>query len=303
MYITYFVLITMRFNLVEMSGFDGLFSKVEKKLMLMFYLFNGTNFLKYIYSFKDTRVNIYIVYFYGLVIVIGMILNLTSRENVFVKKYKKVYFFILLILLLEVIQIIVTKKATAPWHTFTLYPFFTLLLVHSMFSIYHTIVDSKKIFATMLLVAFVSLTMLYQLYILSVYFKVLGTTTRNIAWSNKIYELIDYTSKSNKKFVSLDWGLHTPLITFDNKENKYFEWCFILNEELNEDNIKELKSLFLQDSSMLYITHGTDEQVFPKTLDRIIKLAGEFGFDLIREKTFKDGDRDIYVVYSLRKKA
>lgn len=305
-YIAYFIFIMNKFNLSDSFRIEDFVMNLEKKYLLIFRMLNGIGFLSYIYPFSGNWLNEFIVYFYGCVILIGIVIVLRFKENDFINKNKKIYFSIIFIILLEIIQIVVTKNATAPWHAFALYPFFTIVFVYSVLFIYNVLCSSGIKLANATMVSLLSLTLLYQGSIVKHYLNNLETRTKNIAWSDKIYELIEYTQKSNKSFVSLDWGLHNTLVVFDNKKDKYYEWCFILNEkyskELKESDRLEVEAMFQRDSSAVYITHGLNDQVFPNLLEKTRKVAVENGFDLVREKTFMEGDKEIYLLYTLKKR-
>ena len=58
----------------------------------------------------------------------------------------------------------------------------------------------------------------------------------------------------------------------------------------------------MRDSSVVFITHGLNDQVFPNVLESTRKLATENGFDLVKEKTFMEGDKEIYLLYTLKKR-
>jgi len=299
-YATYLIIIIKGYNLVHTSDSSSILDSFINKVSVMNGVVNGTTFLGYIYSKVNSKIYTYILYLYGFIIVCGSILNLINKKSAFIEKYKRIYFSICLLIFFDSIQIVLTKEATAPWHAFTIYPFFTIVLVYSLYSIHHVLGAYRANVANLMLAGLVSIIVIYQCSVIVSYFNKLGTSTKNVAWSDEIYKLIDYTKNTNAKFVSLDWGFHNVLIAFDNKKDKYHELSFAINGNITEDEKKWITKSYIQDSSVVFISHSDKGQIFTKALENFKNLAKESNKDLIVIKTFKDSYGEIYLLYSVR---
>lgn len=262
-------------------------------------IINDKLFFSYLYgSIKSTLLNSYIFYLNVIIIFIGLVSNIISNNEI-LKKKRKWYIIIWLILIFNVLQIFITKKATAPWHAFTIYPLFTVLYIYSIYSIALSLFEAhiKRI---IFISSVVLITFVHQTIIINQYFNMLEHPTRTVIWSDKIYDLINYTIETKKKFVSIDWGLHNNLIAFNPQKNKYYPLGILRsNKDLTRNQIKFISNTFLLDTNFLYISHPDGKESFPIAKQRYYQMANDLGLTVRKEKIFSDESGDIYEILSL----
>ncbi|MGN6645614.1 MAG: ArnT family glycosyltransferase [Cytophaga sp.] len=297
-FIMYFIWIAVSFELADVPG-ASIADKFFNKFWQIRDVLNGKAFLGYIYGIGNNTINNSILVFYFLIISIGAILNIFITQNEFIIRYKKIFTALLLIIVFDVIQMLLTRQANAPWHAFTIYPFFTVLLVYSIYSIYVVLHQHKHI-AKLICGLVFSVIIIYQVSVIAAYTRVLGTPVKNIAWSEKVNELIQYTKEKDGVFISLDWGIHTALISFDHKKDKYYECFPFFNATSTSEEKKEYKERYFSDpSSVIIIAHTREEQKFPRAFQNFEKFTAEFNLKIVPVKIIQDEKRIVYILYKL----
>jgi 4-amino-4-deoxy-L-arabinose transferase-like glycosyltransferase len=281
------------------------FINIDKHFLVVFnniiHLIKGTAFYNYVYgSYEPTFFQTIILYLYALIILSGLAVQLIFKNSVS-KSISGNYLAIWLIILLHFIQILLTKKATAPWHVFTLYPFFTILLGYSLYLI--SIVFQKKSFLRYGIVGlFLLLFIANRVIVLNQSHKQLGQPVKRAAWSEKVYELIDYTRSSDKTFVSIDWGLHNNLIAFDPKKGKYHELIRLWVKKEPDKSWKDMVSKqFFTNPNILYVSHSRESESFSIARKRFKNMAKKQDMRIVTKKIISDNNRKVYEIYALEK--
>jgi len=180
----------------------------------LFYTLNGQLFLTQSLGMGKLVAPFYTIA--GWVVAFTIILSIGIR---LLKRFKNKdvglsFHFLFCIAAIIYFQIIITSNAGVSWHIFELYPFIPLLFGVSLVTLF----ESETILAILL-----SSIILYQGAIYSLYSASYNRPDISSAWSKDIYQLIDYTKKQDKQFVSMDWGTHTQLQAFDHVKGKYFD--------------------------------------------------------------------------------
>ncbi len=264
-------------------------------------LLNGSILIKWVYGeFVNTMFNSFIWYLIAIVILIGLFANVVAKYE-FVRKSRKWYLFLWVIIVVELIQILITKKAIHPWHVFTLYPFFTVLFAYSIYSGALFLTKSQPL-RIIIISSIALLTLVHQSSTLSQYLNKLGSPTKpGRGYSEMIYDLIAYTKSKNKKFVSIDWALHNNLIAFDHKKGKYFQLSkFWSPAGLNDHDKEKINKYFFSHRNVFYISHADGKELCPIANKRFRQLVSDGNLRIHVEKVFRDRGGPVYIVYSLK---
>jgi 4-amino-4-deoxy-L-arabinose transferase-like glycosyltransferase len=301
-YLGYFFLVLFTFNLEDKVQIN-INLHAEVVITNINALFDGSSFYNYIYGeIRQMFATSYIWYLYSAVILIGLMVNVTGRHE-FIIKHKRWYLYIWLFLFFELIQIFATSTAIAPWHVFTLYPFFTILIAYSMYSACLVIFKDNRTKRLILVISIIVAISIHQAFTMEQYFRILGKPTRDIAWSGKIYDLIAFTKNRDEKFVTVDWGLHNALIAFDHKKDKYYEIAYFLSKKLSVNEEEYIDKSFLSAAGILFIAHPEGRQVFPGYRESFNKLILQRNLVVHKEKVFYDESGTIYEIFSLHQAA
>lgn len=173
-------------------------------------------------------------------------------------------------------QLLLTRSATAPWHTMSLYPFPAILLAVSVV----ILMDYVKKHIRNTSVRYILLTLLIipiPLSSLLTYHRYLKAYSQPVShpyWSNKVDVLIRKVQANPGPTVSLDWGIHTQLITMTQRSNLHDHWG-LLSQPLSAEQEKLYAREFLDPKrKVLFITHPTELASFPqstKTFKALVK--------------------------------
>lgn len=297
----YFIYIYFSFNLhnEEAKNFVSLFQIRYNQVLS---LLDGTSFLKYLYDIKSRSINqaFYILCF--VIFLLGFVLNLTLLNNKFILKYKRAYYFIMILLLLETIQFFLTKQANAPWHAFSLYPLFALLLAYSIYTIANVFINSK-ILSNSIVIGCATIITGYHIIVVNDYFKLLGTPPKNIHWSEKIYDLIRFTKQNEGYYISMDWGIHNQLMAFNPNNKNFVEIFPIFTQDQSLDTKKWLKETFFSKEITIYIiTHPKEDQLNQAIFSNFLKFAQEMNLEILPYKIIGELNRDIFIIYKVNVK-
>lgn len=155
---------------------------------------------------------------------------------------------------------------------------------------------SKKIFIPLLAI-FIGFNLSGYYY----HYKALKENKMTTMWSNKIFELAEYTKRVNKRFVIIDWGITNQLFLLDPKKGKYFDhWAFFYNIDNIDTKTKEfIASKFLNEDTY-FISHGKETLNFKETLPNFIKFINSFGYSANITLQLKDQENKIiFIIYKL----
>jgi len=260
-------------------------------------LANGSVFYEYLFGKWSSSYALgWIVW---TLIITGSILALRQAKS----ELKTFHFFNLLILILIFIQILLTDKAISSWHVFMLQPMMAIVTASSLIFVIKTIfakneMRQKAILTVSALTIFGTQFFTYLTYI-SNYEKPYD----NIMWSKKIDELQTFTQINSNRFVSLDWGFHTQLLTLGGKPDKFYNLAFLLNEPLTSDQKQRLQSdLMNPEANCFFIMHSEETTLFKSARSRFFETAEQFGLQAELIKTFDEAGRPLYEIYQLKHK-
>ena len=278
------------------------FSTLPQKISFIFWRFRelviGNAFYNYAMGDLASPLDFWYLIFVLTIIAIGLLLVFLQRKKIKVFHLATFGFFLFVPITLFA-QIVLTKEATAPWHVFTLYPFFTFLLVFSL-SLTSRFVFLKSKNNQLIFYLAILAVFCFQIGKDFVYIKAYDTQTKNVAWSSAIYELSEYTKQSSAQFVSADWGIHNQILVFYGKSGKYEEMSFKLqNPKLfTPEDIKRFNQIFLRpENNFLFITHSDENSIFSEAKKNLFQIAKEENISLKLIKTISDGDKVIFEIY------
>lgn len=260
----------------------------------------GTNYLDVLYGEPETQWTRMQLILYLVVIFCAGLVQLFFPGNSFVKANRGKWIFLVLMILFHIVQIFITREAVGAWHSFTIYPFFPILLVCSVLSIGSLfIVPAEGKLISLVLIAGI---LAYNGNTISRYFRMFGTRTARMQFSEKATDLVKITKAHKGNCVSIDWGLHNILIAGDGKKGKYTELTPFFMQDPMPDQKEWIKSAIIEDTMTLFITHPPGKELIPDVTRRFDAFTDSLGFQKTAGKMINDGENDVYLLYKLKRK-
>lgn len=233
------------------------------------------------------------------IILIGSILAFRQPKS----NEKTFHFFNLLIIFLVFVQILLTDKAISAWHIFMLQPTLAILTASSLIFISRTVFATSEKKQKIILSAAAAAIFGVQFFIYTIYISQYEKPYRNIMWSKKIDELQAFTQTVPNRFVVLDWGFHTQLLTLGRQQNKFDNQSFIFNEPLKPDQIEKKQSdLMNPDNNYFFLMHSENETLFKVSRQQFFELAKQLNLQAELVKTFDESGNPLYEVYQLKRR-
>ena len=274
--VTYYLLVSSRFNLfshLDADRFD-LTARLANVKASLFGMLNGGLMQEYWYGIEAGGIHNGLVLFVLAALLIGLAVALFKPSS---SKRRVLIIFWLVLFIGTFAQLFVTRSAVWPWHYATLYPSLTILVVllsrELMFWIGRRFKRAATlgalpvlVVAAMFLVASVSLILKH------------GESTKNPYWSPAIYELFDYTQTLDGQVVSLDWGIHTQLLTLSGDPDTYKENAFFINRDPLPSTAREqfMADFASADSgSRYFVLHSERATLFPSARKNFFELIGK----------------------------
>jgi len=294
----YFLYLSLVYKLFNSSSISEIIHKITPTLYGIKYLITGESFFNYAFGNLLIPTAKYISALIIAINIFGFICAVYSKK--IDHNFRKSYLFFFLTLLFVIVQIIATKEAKYPWHFFSIYPMYIVILSCSIFLVDKFLhswrgIDKRVAMAvTIILVA-------YELAVSTMYVQAYNQPPKNLSWSNSIFDLIEYAKLSNHKFASVDWGTHVQLLTFDKKIGKYSEMAPALH---NEEAFKRTKkwlfeSYFEQKGEYYFILHPKGKCLYENARENFFSLAEDNNVKLNLVKTFSDSSgRLVFEIYS-----
>jgi len=264
-------------------------------------LIDGTSFYNYALGEMNLPIN-YVYYIFILIVLVAGLLSYVYTWKYKKGVYQKEYLYFVLIFLTVFIQIFLTKNATALWHTYTLYPFITILVTLSIYNI--SFIISNKIIKKWFAGVFFVIVLIYQFFMFGQYIKSYSQSTRDIGWSSEIYNLIEYTENSNRDFIIIDWGMYNQLLTFNagRDKDKYLEklW-WLIGQQTSKEEAAFSKQFLLPENKYLFIMHGKEQTIFQKARENFFRIVTESGLSAKLIEKFVEGEKVVYEIYIIEK--
>ncbi len=253
----------------------------------------GTSFFEMVYG-SAYGFEKYMIIPYGLFIIYSLVQIRRVKPN-----EQKKLIFLFAVPLFIFVQIFITAISGAPWHLMYLLPFIQILVAYGIVKLF----TLKSLLVKMISGILLALLIGYSCFGIARLIALYDSKPSNINWSKAIYQLIAYTKSQNKRFVSVDWGVHTQLLAFDYQKDKYFNYWPSFNEKpLTEVNARFLTNTFFKENNVLFLTHSKTAVVFPQTRINLFDIAHKYGYSLRLVKQFYDHEEVIYELYIARKK-
>jgi hypothetical protein len=136
------------------------------------------------------------------------------------------FWFNVVLLLTHVIQILLTPRATAPWHQVALYPFVTATMVTGVYLVLRA--DSTTRIRQLAYAGSVAAASAWGVWSYGHDLRAMASPVKNYAMSTAIYELARRTQSDPHVFVATDWGIHTTLLGLSGQRGKYLDLWPIL---------------------------------------------------------------------------
>lgn len=261
-------------------AFSNLFKNLPIFYNNLINIINGNSFFAVIYGYNPTPLGSYFSLFVVLILFVGII----TRYRVFTRSF---YFFLSLVMLTS-LQVLLTKQAISAWHTLMIYPFFTVILA--------LVILQFKRFITLSLIGVI---IFYQIMLNVIYLNQYGKPTKLVAYTSKIYDLVDFAKQRKEKFICLDVDICNQLLAFNQEVDKYFEPFFFLDPPTYTDSFIKLNDNFKNPQDYLYVAHGEINSHFPKLRESFFRYLknNKIKFDKIKE--FKDGETEAFEIYKI----
>lgn len=253
-------------------------------------LINGNLLFNIIYGYKPTIFGDLISILIVIIILAGLALIIKSHF------YNKSFYFFLLLILLIVLQLLLTKNAVSAWHALSIYPFFAIILSISFLQIYHNV--ERKVLRKAL-VFLIGLIILYQILVNVIYINKYSQQTISIAYSSKIYDLINFAKGSDKKFICLDVDICNQLLSFTQQVNKYKEPFFYLDSSTYTYTFHKLLENFNHPEAFLYLDHSDINTHFSFLRQNFFKYLKDNNIKYVKVKEFTDGKVTAFEVYKI----
>jgi len=200
------------------------------------------------------------------------------------------------------LQIYLTRRASGVHHMMMLYPFPHVILGYFL-TLGWTDLRSGTggRFLRAVVGSSLAVIVVFNLGVIAQYLAAYRQDRTSPVWSSDIYTLIDYVKRhKGTTFVSIDWGLHTQLLTFTrgNVPLKEMVWSF---KDLRWDDLQLVRWLidaFLCQPDYRFLAHSDAASVFPEAKRNFFDLAARHGLEVRRVDTV--GKRQLYEVYAVR---
>jgi hypothetical protein len=131
------------------------------------------------------------------------------------------FWFNVVLLVTHVIQILLTPRATAPWHQVALYPFVTATMVTGAYLVLRA--DSTSRVREVAYAGAVTAAAAWGVWSYGHDLRAMTSPVKNYAMSTAIYELAQRTQRDPHVFIATDWGIHTPLLGLSGQRGKYLD--------------------------------------------------------------------------------
>lgn len=236
---------------------------------------NGNIPFRTVYGYDPTQIGIFFSMFVFFILFTGICHK------------SKSYGFFLSIIIITVFQLLLTKKAISPWHALAIYPFFTIIFAFS-------VLQFKRI-AILLIVAIV----FYEIFINFIYLNKYSQPTQAVAYSSKIYDLIDFAKATKAKFICLDVDICNQLLSFTQQKDKYKEPFFYLDPPTYNYSFIKLAGNFNYPDDYLYLAHGDLKSHFPDLKKQFFKYLQDSKINYVKIEEFKDGDSIAFEIYKV----
>jgi|GEM_PF-2091474 len=287
-------------------AFDYSSMKLLNKVRNLNYLLNGQSFYSYI--FKATTTNLFSLLYYCFTLIILLIGGVLSLYNL---KYKKdtvftyLFLYSFLIIVCTLIQVVITKEATAPWHVFTIYPFYTVLIsssIYLMYSFFSNHIIRKGVILSVLMILCCR-AVIFSNYMIGFNDITEKNKKINIHWDPAIIPLAEYCKTQDKKVGILDWGIFTQLLVLDPKKGKYSELFWSLNDEMDSVQLKSYYDDHIKGKKIVFVDYNferTKSDGFNRVLKNFRRISEYNNHPLKIEKEINRGSKKVFIVYSLQ---
>lgn len=292
----YFVSVSLHYNVFDIQYSSLTFTQhVTQQIKLLSSLLDGSIFYLWM-SHIPLKTAFPTAIYTALLICAAAIVRCKMRGE------RSVIVFILILNLVTAMQIVLTRSATAPWHTMSLYPFITILSAISIDTLAHNLTKKFKIRRDILVILFVIPILISSALTYSHYLDMYQKPISHPAWSNRIDEVIEYTKLHKNTYVSIDWGIHNQLRVMNQHATLYDHWG-LLNNPLNIEQEKYYVNEFLEPGKkVIFITHGSKFISFPSATIQLQRLAEKHSIQIVKIKDIREGNDVLFEFYQTKQK-
>lgn len=292
----YFASVTLHYHVFDIQYSSLTFTQhLTQQFKLLTSLLDGSIF--YLWMSHIPLKTVFPTAIYSaLLICAAAIMRFKMREE------RSVIIFILILTIITALQIVLTRSATAPWHTMSLYPFITLLSAISIDTLAHNLAEKFKVRRDLLVIIFVMPILISSAITYSHYLDMYQKPISHPAWSNRIDEVIDYTKLHKNTYVSLDWGIHNQLRIMNHNGTLYDHWG-LLNSPLTAEQEEYYVNEFLDpEKKVIFITHGSKFTSFPAATIQFQRLAEKYSIQIVKIQDIREGNDVLFELYQTKQK-
>jgi hypothetical protein len=248
---------------------------------------NQTAYFNYALGYQQGSITLLYTYFIFIVVIAGFWQIWKYRNSNFFDFYIISWIF----LISTFIQIVITPKATAPWHWFTIEPFFTFILASSIY------MNFKIIKLPLVKFMFLSIILAYLVFQIITHQQNYRNPTNPI-WSPQIYSLMDFSKSAPFTFVSVDWGFHNQfLINATNNDNKFIDLSFPLNlTDIDEYTQKNLIH-YANGKNTLFVLHSEEATILKQSRKNFFNILENSNINFRNIEKYSQNNKIVYEIY------
>jgi hypothetical protein len=256
-------------------------------------LLNGSALFKLIFGIFPHPYTL--IYSVGLLLFnlagIGYFIRCKSKISINITRF---YFFILLTFATMFAQLILTSNAISPWHTYSLYPFLTVMTAIFLYQLQKTSLTKVKVSY----IIFGSV-IFYNLFTYSKYILYYGKPVKDLEWSDKFYQLIKFTDPYPGLVLVTDTILQTNLLALSKNYNKYTPIEWMVKTADYESYKSNLQGYFKKEPVILVIVPHIDLTTFKEVRPLFFQFVKDYRISLVKIKEFFEGEKVVYTVYQV----
>ncbi len=249
-------------------------------------LINGESLFRLIYNKPLHEFATYYSYVLILIVILGVFYIIKNRKQIN-NKFTRFNLFILMLTICVFVQLSLTSIAFSAWHTYSIYPFFAILIAISL---------TRIRFSYLL----VSAIVLYNLFSYYKYISYYDKPVSDLKWSSQFYELVKFTDSFSGLVLSTDVGIQANFLAFSNNYSKYTPIEWMVDIQSYESYKSVLQGYFKKDSNILVVVPNNESVIFKGIQPYFVRFIKDYRINLIKIREFKDGDKIAYTVYKVK---
>ncbi|MDP2683895.1 MAG: glycosyltransferase family 39 protein [bacterium] len=264
------------------------------KILLIFFnnlvnIINGNMLFKIVYGYIPTPFGNYFSTLIILILFIGSYYLIKNHSS-------KPYYFFLAVIISMILQLLLTRQAISAWHVLSIYPFFTIIFAGAVLEIY-SLLKTQRLRNIFIFV--IGMIVFCQIIINIIYLNQYSQSTKSVAYSAKIYDLINFVKERKEKIICLDVDICNQLLSFNQQTGKYKEPFFFLDPPTYNYSFYKLADNFKNPDQFLYVDHSEVTSHFPNFRKSFFQYLNANKINYAKVKDFSDGENSAFEIYKI----